>query len=254
MFGTSRLGGFLAGAAGLFLLLPLAAVIPFSFTAKRFLSMPDGAYSLRHYLAIFDPDTWLASIGTSTLVALLSSVIATALAAAFGIGIWLRRPASGRFLIGLVLLPIIVPPVTSAVALYFLLAQIGLLDTIPGLVLSHVVMIVPFAVIAILGALSRLDRNLELAARNLGASQLQSIFRVILPNIRFGLFAAWFVSLVMSWEESSVTLFVSGVNVITLPKRIWDNLRLDLDPAVAAISVIMIVATTLVILLRKSET
>jgi putative spermidine/putrescine transport system permease protein len=166
----------------------------------------------------------------------------------------LRRPTSGRFLIGLVLLPIIVPPVTSAVALYFLLAQIGLLDTIPGLVLSHVVMIVPFAVIAILGALSRLDRNLELAARNLGASQMQSIIMVILPNIRFGLFAAWFVSLVMSWEESSVTLFVSGVNVITLPKRIWDNLRLDLDPAVAAISVIMILATTLVILLRKSET
>lgn len=253
MFGKSRLGGLCAGAAGIFLLLPLAAVIPFSFTAKRFLSMPDGEYSLRHYRALFDPDTWLASIGTSMLVALLSSIIATALATAFGVGIWLRRPANGRLLIGLVLLPIVVPPVTSAVALYFLLARIGLLDTVAGLVISHVVMIVPFSVIAILSALSRLDRNLDLAARNLGATQAQSIFRVILPNMRFGLFASWFVSLVMSWEESSVTLFVSGVNVITLPKRIWDNLRLDLAPTVAAISVIMIVATALVVVFRKAE-
>jgi len=253
MFGKSRIGGFCVGAAGAFLLLPLAAVVPFSLTAKRFLSMPDGEYSLRHYRAIFDPDTWLASIGTSTLVALLSSIVATALATAFGVGLWLRRPASGRLLVGLVLLPIIVPPVTSAVALYFLLAQMGLLDTVAGLVLSHVVMIVPFATIAILSSLSRLDRNLELAARNLGATQFQSIFRVILPNIRFGLFAAWFVSLVMSWEESSVTLFVSGVNVITLPKRIWDNLRLDLDPTVAAISVVMITMTALVVIFRKPE-
>ncbi|NRP21419.1 putative 2-aminoethylphosphonate transport system permease protein PhnU [Ensifer adhaerens] len=250
MLGRSRMGVLLAGAIGLFLLLPLVAVVPFSFTAKRFLSLPDGDYSLRHYRALLDADTWLASIGTSALIAILSSIVATLLATAFALGVWLLRPRLAKVLTGLVLLPIIVPPVTSAVSIYFLLAQIGLLDTIAGVIIGHVVVTVPFAVVAIMTALNRMDRTLDQAARILGADPFQSIFLVILPNIRFGLFTAWFISLVMSWEESSVTLFISGVNVTTLPKRMWDNLRLDLDPAIAAISVLMTVMTALVIILR----
>ncbi len=253
MLGKSRFGIVVAGVVGLFLLLPLVAVVPFSFTAKRFLSLPGGEYSLRHYWALLDPDTWLASIGTSFLIAIVSSIVATVLATTFALGIWLLRPRLAGIVTGLVLLPIVVPPVTSAVSIYFLLAQIGLLDTIPGVIIGHVVVTVPFAVVAIMATLNRMDRTLDQAARILGASPFQSIVLVILPNIRFGLFTAWFISLVMSWEESSVTLFISGVNVTTLPKRMWDNLRLDLDPAIAAISVLMTLLTALVIILRGSR-
>lgn len=250
MFGRSRLGGALAYLAAAFLLLPLVAVIPVSFTAKRFLSMPDGEWSLRHYRALFEDGAWLSSIGASVSIALLSSILATVLAIMFGLGLWLGRPRAGAFLVGFALLPMVVPPVTSAIIVYFLLARLGLLDTIPGLVIGHAIMTMPFAVVAMLSAFARLDRSLDMAARNLGASTGQSILLVVLPNLRTGILSAWFLSFILSWEESTVTLFTSGVEVITLPKRIWDNLRLNVDPVIAAISVVMVVITTVVIIAR----
>jgi putative spermidine/putrescine transport system permease protein len=250
MFGRSKLGGALAYLAAAFLLLPLIAVIPVSFTPKRFLSMPDGDWSLRHYSALFEDGVWLSSIGTSISIALAASVLATVLATMFGLGLWFRRPWGGALLVGFALLPMVVPPVTSAIILYFLLAKLRLLDTMPGLVIGHAIMTLPFAVVAMLSAFARLDRSLEMAARNLGASTWQTIFLVVLPNLKAGMLSAWFLTFILSWEESTVTLFTSGIEVVTLPKRIWDNLRLDVNPVVASISVVMVVATAVVIIVR----
>ncbi|MDR7223390.1 ABC transporter permease [Aminobacter aminovorans] len=250
MFGRSKFGGALAYLAAAFLLLPLIAVIPVSFTPKRFLSMPDGDWSLRHYSALFEDGVWLSSIGTSISIALAASVLATVLATMFGLGLWFRRPRGGALLVGFALLPMVVPPVTSAIILYFLLAKLRLLDTMLGLVIGHAIMTLPFAVVAMLSAFARLDRSLEMAARNLGASTLQTIFLVVLPNLKAGMLSAWFLTFILSWEESTVTLFTSGIEVVTLPKRIWDNLRLDVDPVVASISVVMVVITAAVIIAR----
>ncbi|UWR63147.1 ABC transporter permease [Phaeobacter inhibens] len=235
---------------GLFMLMPLMAVIPVSFTPKRFLSLPKGDWSLRHYQALMTDEAWLASISDSVLVALASSLIATGLAVAFALGLWFRQPRYGGALVGLALLPMAVPPVVSAVIIYFLQARISLIDTYAGLILTHVIMVTPFAVIVMLTATSRLDKSLELASRNLGASRMQTTFWVVLPNLKFGLFSAWFLSLVLSWEEIAVTLFVSGIDVITLPKRIWDGLRLNVDPIIAAVSVILMVLTTIAIVAK----
>lgn len=237
-----------AWLTGIFMLLPLVAVIPVSFTPKRFLSLPKGDWSLRHYIALFSDEEWLASIGDSVIIALASSVIATVLAASFALGLWFRQPRYGAALVGLALLPMAVPPVVSAVIIYFLEARLGLIDTYSGLILTHVVMVTPFAVIVMMTATARLDKSLELASRNLGASQIQTTFLVVLPNLKFGLFSAWFLSLVLSWEEIAVTLFVSGIDVITLPKRIWDGLRLNVDPIIAAVSVLLMVVTTAAII------
>ncbi|WP_272001781.1 ABC transporter permease [Roseovarius sp. ZX-A-9] len=235
---------------GLFMLFPLIAVIPVSFTPKRFLSMPQGEWSLRHYKALFSDEVWLASISDSVFVALISSVVATFLAVSFTLGLWFRQPRFGPVLVGFSLLPMAVPPVVSAVIIYFLEARIGLLDSYAGLILTHVIMVTPFAVIVMLTATARLEKSLELASRNLGATRMQTTFMVILPNLKFGIFSAWFLSLVLSWEEIAVTLFVSGIDVITLPKRIWDGLRLNVDPIIAAVSVLLMVLTTIAIIAK----
>ena len=242
----------MAYLVGGFMLLPLIAVIPISFTPKRFLSMPGSDWSLRHYRALLTSDAWTGSIADSAVIALVSSSLATLLATAFALGFWYRRPRFGAILVGLAILPLAVPPVVSAVIIYFLEARIGVIDSYLGLVITHVIMVSPFAVIVMLTAVSRLDRSLELASRNLGASAAQTTFLIVLPNLKFGLFSAWFLSLVLSWEEIAVTLFVSGIDVITLPKRIWDGLRLNVDPVIAAVSVILMAVTVVVILLRAA--
>lgn len=246
---------FLAVLAMAFLVLPLLALVPVSFTDKRYLSMPE-EWSLQHYEALFTSSAWLSSIGTSLVVAVVASLIATVLAVSFGLGVWYLRARWVAVLLVLVMLPMAVPPVISAMVLYFLgTSMSGTIpwlanDTLGGVMLAHVIMVEPFAVVVVLVALSRIDRRLETAARSLGASLAQTTFLVILPNIRHGILSTFFLTFVLSWEEIAVTLFVTSVNVITLPRQIWGGLRDALDPVIAAISVVLILATILVVLAR----
>jgi putative spermidine/putrescine transport system permease protein len=150
----------------------------------------------------------------------------------------------------------VVPPVVSAVTLYFLMTWISGIfepagyDTWIGVALCHVVMVAPFAVVIVLVALSQIDRRMEMAARGFGASLWQTTFAIILPNIRFGIASAAFLSFVLSWEEIGVTLFVTSVEAITLPRLVWMGLRDNVDPAIAAISVVLTAITMAAILLR----
>lgn len=109
--------------------------------------------------------------------------------------------------------------------------------------ISHAVMAVPYAVVTLLVTRSQVDRRIELAVRNPGALIWQTTFWVVLPNIRFGVLIAAFLSFVMSWEEIAVTLFVTSVKIVTLPRMIWAGLRDNVDPVIAAISVALILLT-----------
>jgi putative spermidine/putrescine transport system permease protein len=113
---------------------------------------------------------------------------------------------------------------------------------------------VPFAVVLIMVALAQVDRRIDLAARGFGAGVFQRIFKVIVPNIRFGLLTAFFLAFVLSWEEIGVTLFITSVNAVTLPRMMWMGLRDNIDPAIAAISVVLIVVVIAVILGKTAIT
>jgi putative spermidine/putrescine transport system permease protein len=251
---------FLAFAVALFLLLPLIAVVPVSFTPARFLSMPTDVWSLRHYQALLDNPAWLQSIWLSLRIGILSSVIATLLALMFSLGIWMFRPWFGSLLFGFVLLPMVAPPVVSAITLYFFLTTLSKVndvvayDTWVGVAIAHAVMIAPFAVVMVTVALAQVDRRIDLAARGFGASVSQRVFKVILPNIKFGIFTAFFLSFVLSWEEIGVTLFITSVDAVTLPRMMWMGLRDNIDPAIAAISVILIGIVITVILVKTAFT
>jgi putative spermidine/putrescine transport system permease protein len=231
-----------------FLLLPILVIVPLSFGNQRYLAFPRGNWSLRHYATLLDA-TWLMSILQSLGLALAVGVACSALAFLFATGIWLQR----RFrtpLTAIVLLPMIVPQVVSAMSIYYLGARTGMLDSLLGVGFGHLMMALPYSVISMLVAYSRLDHGLYRASRSLGAGLHQTMFHVLMPNVRGELIGSFAMAFVISWEEVVVTLFVSGLNVVTVPKRIWDGLRYDLDPAVAAISTVMIALTSIIMLIR----
>ena len=246
----------LAALVAAFLLLPLLAVVPISLTPARFLTMPNGELSLIHYRDLIDNPDWGRSILLSLRIGIVSSAAATALALGFALGVWMFQPRLSALLVGFALLPMIVPPVVSAMILYFFLTRLSQVssligyDTWLGVALAHVVMIVPCAIVLILVALAQVDRRIDLAARGLGASVLQRAFRVILPNIRFGVLTAALMAFVLSWEEIGVTLFITSVNAVTLPRLMWMGVHDNIDPAIAAISVVLIVITTIALLAR----
>jgi putative spermidine/putrescine transport system permease protein len=247
---------FLAGLVAAFLLAPLLAVVPISLTPARFLTMPTGELSLIHYRELISDPDWGRSILLSLRIGLVSSAAATILALAFALGVWMFQPPFAALLVGFVMLPMIVPPVVSAMILYFFLTSLSQVsgaigyDTWFGVTLAHVVVIVPFAVVLILVALAQVDRRIDLAARGLGATALQRVFTIILPNIRFGVLTAALMAFALSWEEIGVTLFVTSVNAITLPRMMWMGVHDNIDPAIAAISVVLIVITVFVLVGR----
>ncbi|MCO5128093.1 MAG: ABC transporter permease [Rhodobacteraceae bacterium] len=253
-----RLAIFLALLVSIFLLLPLLAVVPVSFTPKRFLSLPSGEWSLRHYRALVENPAWASGLWLSVRIGLISAALATGLATLFSLGMWMLRPRFAGLLMGVALLPMVAPPVVSALTLYFFLISLGQVndfvayDTLAGVVLAHTVMITPFAVVLISVALAQVDRRIDLAARAMGAGVARRIFQVILPNIRFGLVSAFFLTFVLSWEEIAVTIFITSVDAVTLPRLMWMGLRDNIDPAIAAISVLLIVLVTVAAVARSA--
>lgn len=244
----------LAALVAVFLLMPLIAVIPVSFTPTRFLSVPAGELSLRHYRALLENPAWASGTMLSIRIGVLSAFAATALALMFSLGIWILQPRFAPLLFGIALLPMVAPPVVSALTLYFFLISLSQInnivayDTWMGVALAHAVMIAPFAVVLITVALSQVDRRIDLAARSMGAGLVARITKVILPNIRFGVLTALFLTFVLSWEEIGVTLFITSVNAVTLPRLMWMGLRDNIDPAIAAVSVVLITIVVAVIL------
>ena len=253
-----RLAIILALLVSIFLLLPLLAVVPVSFTPKRFLSLPSGEWSLRHYRALVENPAWASGLWLSVRIGLISAALATGLATLFSLGMWMLRPRFAGLLMGVALLPMVAPPVVSALTLYFFLISLGQVndfvayDTLAGVVLAHTVMITPFAVVLISVALAQVDRRIDLAARAMGAGVARRIFQVILPNIRFGLVSAFFLTFVLSWEEIAVTIFITSVDAVTLPRLMWMGLRDNIDPAIAAISVLLIVLVTVAAVARAA--
>ena len=239
-----------AWAVLLYLLLPLLVVAPISLTPERFLIMPKDDLSLRHYVNFFTNEKWTDAIGQSLVIAIASTAIAVTTGTLAAIGLWRIASRFGEALRAFVLLPIIVPPIVSALAFFRVFVDLGILDTMVGVILAHAVLAAPFVVITVSTSLAQFDLRLEQAARNLGATMGESLRLVILPNIVPGVASGAIFAFILSWDEIVVTLFVSKLNVFTLPRRMWDGIRDQADPTIAACATVLILLTVVGVAVR----
>lgn len=224
-----------------YLVLPLVAVLPLSLTDQRLLSLPVDGISLRHYKTLLGSLDWLAAAWQSLQIAIASTILAVTLGTASAIGCWSVGKA-GVFRT-LNLLPIMVPYVIFALGAYRLFAVIGLLDTVPGVIIVHSIGAIPFVFVSVSTNLEYVDKALVQAARSLGARPLRAAWSVVLPNVRVGLVSGAIFAFLHSWDEIVVTLFVSGRSITTLPRKMWDGLHDDLSPVIACVAVILMVIT-----------
>ena len=227
----------------IFLVVPALIAIPVSLTPKRFLSMPKGDYSLRHFEHLFTSPEWLSSFAQSGIIAASTALLATTLGTLCAIGLWRVTSRFSELVRAFLLLPLIIPQIISAMAFYRLWVPLGLLDNYAGLIIAHTILAAPMVLITVSASLANFDPKLEQASRNMGASSWMTMRRVILPSIRPGVFAGALFSFILSWDEIVVTLFISKFDVYTLPRRMWNGLRENTDPTVAAAAVVLIAIT-----------
>jgi putative spermidine/putrescine transport system permease protein len=238
----------------LFLLLPGLVTIPVSLNDSRFIALPQGTLSTRHFETLFTSPGWLVSIRDSVVIALAATLLSTAVGTACAIGLWRVRPWLGALVGALMLAPMIFPPIVTALALYRFWVLLGLYDSWIGVVLAHAIVALPYVIIAVTTSLGLLDPRQEMAARSLGASPLRAAIDVILPNIRAGVATGAAFAFIISWDEIVVTLFVSSRAVYTLPRRMWDGIRENVDPTVAAVAAALMALTAVGVLIAMMAT
>ena len=250
----SRVGAFITSVVTaivcVVLLMPTVAVVPLSITKTDFVVFPPRGFSMRWYEAFFTSDVWRGAVMTSFITAILTMLVATPIGTMMALGI---ARLKGRW-VGtanvFILLPIIVPTIVTAVALSGLLAKLGLVGTIPGLVLAHTVLALPFVVINVAAVLQNFDRRTEQAARSLGASPFTAFRRVTLPAILPGIAAGALFAFLTSFDDFVIALFLAGVDAVTLPVQMWSGIRFEISPVVASASTVLLMMSCLLLLLQ----
>jgi putative spermidine/putrescine transport system permease protein len=239
---------FLAILVAVFLIAPILIIIPMSFSTAVSFQFPPPGYSFGYYRAFFGSHDWLAPMFNSFVIAAASTVLTMLLVvpAAFG---YVRHRFRGRSLFNLLIMaPLIVPHVVAALAYYGYLSALRLNGTIPGVVLAHGMLAVPIAFLVVSATLKGFDRNLERAAMSAGAGPLRTFFWVTLPVLRPGMMVAALFAFLFSFNEAVVSIFIAGRDAATLPKKMFESIRLESDPVIAVVSSLLIGAVLLGVL------
>ena len=253
-FGRLALKG-TATLAMAYILLPLVFVIWLSFFAQEIPSFPPDGYSLRWFFAIADHKVFAQGFVLSLQVGCLATVLGLVLGVPASLVV-VRYPFKGRNIAnGLLLAPLIVPGVVLGTSLYVFQIETEIATGYPmmgsfwGLVLAHTLIVIPWTMRLVTANLQGLDRSIEEAASNLGATPLTTFYRVTLPMIRPGIVAAALFGFVNSFGNLEMSLFLVGPGRTTLPIAILQYLEWKIDPTVAAASVLQIalIATALLI-------
>ncbi len=245
-----------------FLIAPIIVIIPLSFNSEPYFTFPMPGYSLRWYEAIFgdDPQSilWQRAIKNSVIIGVSATLLATALGTLAALGLNRANFAFKGAVMVVLISPIVVPIVITAVGMFYFYAQIGLASTIPGIILAHTALGVPFVVITVTATLIGFNQNLVRAGSSLGAGPARVFFKVTLPLILPGVVSGALFAFVTSWDELVVVLFLASAEQHTIPRRMWSGIRELINPTITAAATMLIflsilLMVTMEMLRRRSE-
>ena len=231
-----------------FMLAPILVVCCVAFTPEGFLSFPTDRWSLRWFRAIARYPEFVSAFWRSIWLGSLSSAIAVAFSVPAALAIARYRFPGRQSLTALFMSPLMIPHVVLGIAFLRFFTQIGLGGTFAGLVLSHIVIVMPFAVRLVLAASTGMDRAVEHAAVSLGASPFTIFRRVTLPLILPGVVSGWVLAFITSFDEVTMTVFIASPSTITLPVRIFLYIQDNIDPLVTSVSAALIFLTAIVMI------
>lgn len=229
------------------LLAPIVVVVILAFSGDGYLHFPPSSLSLQWFARFFGDVQWQDALLASLTIGAIACVVSTTIGF-FAAYAFLRAAFRGKkLLLSLMLMPIIVPSIITAIAMYYLAVKLHLIGDILWLGLCHAVIALPIVVLILLAALQAVDPNLERAALGLGGSRLRVFWRIVLPIALPGVMSAALFAFLASFDELLIALFLSGVRAQTLPVRIWNSLNLQVEPTIAAVSAFLIGVTTVIL-------
>ncbi|WOH52475.1 ABC transporter permease [Bradyrhizobium sp. sBnM-33] len=248
----------ICGSVLLFLIAPILVIFPLSFNSVPFFTYPMPGLSLRWYEEFFLTDRWQGALHNSMFVAASVTLLSTLLGTLAALGLSRPNFPWRTTVMSLLISPIIVPAVITAVAVYFFYADVGLLNTYTGLVLAHTTLATPFVVITVTATLLNFDHSLTRAAAGLGAPPITVFFKITLPLILPGMISGALFAFGTSFDEVVIALFVASAEQRTLPRVMFSGIREQISPTIMAAATVLtlisiIMLTTVELLRRRSE-
>jgi putative spermidine/putrescine transport system permease protein len=227
-----------------FFLLPLLTIVVISFTPGAYFRFPIEGFSWRWYETVLTDTRWLAGFVASFLLAIFVAVTTSLASAMAVIALHGKRRTGLRHFLGIVAgLPLLLPHVSIGIAFLAAAPVLGLAGSYIIIAIAHCVLAIPFAYRPILSSFDSLDPSLFNAAAALGARPGFSFWHVQLPALRPGIVVAAIFTFALSFDEITVTMFLVGPGITTLPLRVLAELQEAATPAVAAASTLIILMT-----------
>jgi putative spermidine/putrescine transport system permease protein len=230
----------------LFLVGPIVLVIGMAFTGGESIDFPPRGLSLRWFDKALSYRPFLDALGTSLVVAALSTVFALVLGIPVALAVQRHRFAGRGAVATVFLLPVIVPEIVVGFALFQYVMVHLRVTAFGALLLGHTVLLLPYAVRVTSASLAMSGPALEEAARGLGAGPVRAFLRVTLPVMRPGIVAAAILSLITSLNNVPLSLLLSGPGTVTFPVELLHYVEFSFDPVGAAVSTLLLAATVVV--------
>jgi putative spermidine/putrescine transport system permease protein len=259
-----------------FLVMPLIAVIPLSFTTSPFLqftpemlALDPAGFSTRWYKILVgdcsDPgittvcsDKWMVGATNSFIIAICATLLATTLGTLAALGLSKSYMPFRKVIMAAMISPLIVPLVITASGMFMFFAKLDLVATFPGVIFAHAILGMPFVVITVTATLVGFDDNLIRAGASLGGNPTRNFFKIQLPLIAPGAISGALFAFITSFDEIVIILFIGGVEQHTLPRQMWAGIRQEISPTILAAATVLVVLaiillTTVELLRRRSE-
>ena len=271
---------FFCGVVFFFLVAPLIAIVPISFSHSPFMIFTEGmlawppepeAWSLRWYKNMIgncSADVVSSTVPCSTkrrpgtvnsfFIGITATVIATSLGTLAALGLSRPHMPFKGIIMAVLISPMIVPLIITAAGMFFFYARVNLVYTFTGVILAHVALATPFVVITVTATLVGFDMNMVKASQSLGARPTRTFFKVIMPLILPGIISGALFAFITSFDEVVIVMFMASLDQLTIPKQMWAGIRQEISPVILCMATCLVVLsifllTTVELLRRRSE-
>ena len=234
-----------------YLVLPIVALVPLSFSADSFLVYPIEHWSLRWYDTLVTSETWWRAIRNSFIVAPSAAILATVLGTLCALGLDRASFPGKRVLAAFILSPLVAPLVIVAVAMYLFYMRVHLAGTFMGLIIAHALLGAPFVVMTVSSVLKGFDKTLVSASSSLGAGCIETFLRITLPLILPGVLSGALFAFATSFDEVVVTLFLAGPDQVTIPRQMFSGIRDSITPTIVALATILVLFSTALLIVGE---
>ena len=269
---------FFCGTVFFFLIAPLVAIVPISFSQSPFMVFTEGmlafppdpeAWSFRWYrymvgictdknLTTPCSNKWMVGTVNSFFIGFVSTFIATALGTLAALGLSRPHMPFKGIIMSILISQMIVPLIITSAGMFFFYARYGLVYTFTGIIMAHVALATPFVVITVTATLIGFDMNMVKASQSLGASPTRTFFKVIMPLILPGVISGALFAFITSFDEIVIVMFMASLDQVTIPRQMWSGIRQEISPVILCMATCLVVLsilllTTVELLRRRSE-